>query len=185
MNKGDHSEAGASLIELMVVLFIVAIAVTTSLPLLQKQIAIREIDFVARRLIAHAHFARGQALRLGESVMLAPRSNGQWDSGWNILSGCVENSTQTNCYPKIWLSHPKTDPIFFKGGAKSFVDPHHGGVGIVFNGAGAARTAHGGFVANRLILRHQRVLNLERQLILGSGGRWRICDPDQDARRCH
>jgi type IV fimbrial biogenesis protein FimT len=39
-------------------------------------------------------------------------------------------------------------------------------------------------VANRLVLGHDRDPALERQLILGSGGRWRICDPHTDARAC-
>jgi type IV fimbrial biogenesis protein FimT len=26
---------------------------------------------------------------------------------------------------------------------------------------------------------------LERQMIMGSGGRWRICNPATDAKRCH
>ena len=55
----------------------------------------------------------------------------------------------------------------------------------MFNAAGAAKTGKGGFVANRLILGHQRASHLERQMILGSGGRWRICDPARDAKRCH
>ncbi|WP_256438084.1 hypothetical protein [Polynucleobacter sp. MWH-UH35A] len=40
-------------------------------------------------------------------------------------------------------------------------------------------------MANRLILGHRRVPDLERQMILGSGGRWRICDPLRDAKRCN
>ena len=79
----------------------------------------------------------------------------------------------------------KVYPVFIKDGSRHFSDPHSGKVGILFNAAGAARTVHGSFVANRLILSHQRRLNLERHLILGSGGRWRICDPSKDARRCH
>jgi type IV fimbrial biogenesis protein FimT len=180
-----HYELGASLLEMMAVIFIIAVSAIVTMPLLQEQIAAREIDSIARRFIAHAHFARQQALHLGESVSLAPRFNGQWDSGWALTSGCMGKQIRTDCIAKVWFSQGKTDPVFFKGGSRSFVDPHTGKTGILFNAAGAAKTVQGGFVANRLILGHERVPSLERQLILGSGGRWRICDPARDAKRCH
>ena len=56
----------------MAVLLIIAIIAMITMPLLQNQIAAREIDSVARRFITHAHFARQQALHLGEQVLLSP-----------------------------------------------------------------------------------------------------------------
>ena len=169
----------------MAVVFIFAIALTITMPALQEQIAIRQIESLARRLIAHAHFARQQALHLGEPVVIEPIWNGQWESGWTIASGCLGKANKPLCQKKVWLSQARTDQIIFKGGHRSFIDPHTGKTGLVFNPAGAAKTAQGGFVANRLILAHKRVKGLERQLILGSGGRWRICDPAKDPKRCH
>ena len=75
-------------------------------------------------------------------------------------------------------------PIFFKLGGKQFSGPNSDQRGILFNAAGAAKTAQGGFVANRLVLGHLKDQGLERHVILGSGGRWRICDPHQDAKSC-
>ena len=163
----------------------IAITATVTMPLLQEQIAIREIDSIARRFIAHTHFARQQALHLGEPVRLEPRLNERWESGWTVSSGCIGKSNHLSCINKVWLAQTKTDPIYFGRGGGRFIDPHTGKVGILFNVAGAAKTIHGGFVANRLVLGHHRVPGLERHLILGSGGRWRICDPSRDARRCH
>ena len=180
----NHQSFGGSLLELMVVILIVAIIVMTTMPLLQNQIATREIDSVARRFITHAHFARQQALHLGEQVLLAPASQGGWDDGWFIQSGCIAKKVQSSCTPQYWFSQVAIDPVYFKGGGKQFVDPHSQKRGVLFNAAGAAKTGQGGFVANRLILGHERAPNLERQLILGSGGRWRICDPARDAKRC-
>ena len=65
----------------MVVIFIIAIMAMITMPLLQNQIAEREIDSVARRFITHAHFARQQALHLGEQVLLRPADKGGWDGG--------------------------------------------------------------------------------------------------------
>ena len=169
----------------MAVVLIIVIAATMSMPLLQEQIAVREIDTAARRFIAHAHFARQQALYTGGSIKLAPLNGDLWEDGWIIQSGCIGKLASSYCKPKNWLSQENIGPVYFKGGGKEFSDPHSGKRGILFNAAGAAKTGKGGFVANRLILGHLRVSDLERQMILGSGGRWRICDPARDAKRCH
>ena len=182
LNK--HSSQGSSLLELMVVILIVAMMAMITMPLLQNQIAEREIDSVARRFIAHTHFARQQALHLGEQVLLRPNEIG-WNDGWLVQSGCIAKLARSGCTPKYWFSQGAIEPVYFKGGAKQFADPYSGKSGISFNAAGAAKTGQGGFVANRLVLGHYRAPDLERQLILGSGGRWRICDPARDAKRCH
>lgn len=177
----------------MAVLCIVAIVTSISMPLLREQVAAREIDSIARRFIAHTHFARQQALHLGEAVLISPSSIGgltsngseSWDRGWLIQSGCLTKIAKPNCIPKYWFSQSATDPIYFKSGGKQFQDPHSGKKGILFNAAGAAKSGQGGFVANRLVLGHRRAPDLERQLILGSGGRWRICNPARDVKRCH
>ena len=182
--NNDHQSYGGSLLELMVVILIVAIIAMSTMPLLQNQIAAREIDSVARRFIAHAHFARQQALHLGEQVLMAPASEAGWDNGWIVQTGCLVKVAKSGCTPKYWFSQGAIEPIYFKGGGRQFVDPHSQKRGILFNAAGAAKTGQGGFVANRLIMGHYKAPSLERQLILGSGGRWRICDPVRDAKRC-
>lgn len=182
MNK---SQLGFSLLELMAVILIIAIAAMMTMPLLQEQIAVREIETIARRFISHAHFARQQALHLGQPVHLVPISGDRWEAGWVVKSGCIGKLVKVGCIDKPWLSQANIDPIYFKGGGKQFIDPNSGKKDILFNSAGAAKTAQGGFVANRLVLGHSRVPDLERQMILGSGGRWRICDPARDTKRCH
>ena len=179
------SQWGFSLLELMTVILIIAIAAMMTMPMLHEQLTAREIDTIARRFIAHAHFARQQALYLGEPVRLLPSSENGWEAGWVVKSGCIGKGVQAACTEKHWFAQAGIDPIYFKGGGKQFIDPNSGKRGILFNAAGAAKTAQGGFVANRLILGHQGVPELERQMILGSGGRWRICDPVRDAKRCH
>lgn len=179
------SQAGFSLLELMAVVLIVAAIAVVTMPLLHRQIAIREIESVARRFITHAHFARQQALFLGEPVFISPHVDSSWEEGWAVKSGCMARQTKSHCLEKIWFSQGAMHPVYFKGGGKQFIDPHSGKRGILFNAAGAAKTGQGGFVANRLVLGHLRNESLERQLILGSGGRWRICDPARDAKRCH
>jgi len=177
MNRALEAEQGASLIELMTVISILAIMAVASIPLLNQQIATRELETIARRFIAHAHFARQQALVLGEMTRISPIKANDWNEGWSVRGG--------NQYSRIWFAQRPVYPVYFKDEGKQFIDSHSGQKGIIFNAAGAAKTDHGGFVANRLILGHHHMPQLERQLILGSGGRWRICNPHNDLRRCY
>ena len=159
----------------MVVTLIIAIMSSISIPLIQESLATRQLESISRSFIEQAHFARQQALFLGESVQIVPRTENDWNSGWVI---------QSSISKKAWFMQGSIEPIYFKQGGKQFSDPNVSQKGILFNSAGVAKTAHGGFVANRLILGHRRLVGLERHLILGSGGRWRICDPRTDSKAC-
>lgn len=181
MNKQDR---GYSLLELMAVVLIIAIIAISTLPLLHKQMAAREIDIIARRFIAHAQFARAQAFLLGAPVRITPLNGDLWEEGWVVKNICDDRQPKSTCNERQWISQGDLARVYFKGGGKQFIDPHTAKRGILFNAAGAAKTAHGGFVANRLILGHDQDSRLERHLILGSGGRWRICDPLRDAKAC-
>ncbi len=179
-----RTESGGSLLELMAVVLLIAIMAVMSMPLLQNGMAVRQIDTIARRFIVHAQFARGQALMLGIPIQIAPITDKLWDEGWVVKNACSDKRASSACVERYWFSQGDIAPIYFKGGGKQFIDPHSGKRGILFNAAGAAKTGQGGFVANRLILGHEQDPSLERQLILGSGGRWRICDPVHDAKAC-
>ena len=181
----NNKDWGGSLLELTAVVLIIAIMAVSAMPMLHEQMAAREIDIIARRFIAHAHFARVQAFTLGTTVQITPLTGNLWDEGWVVKSTCSYRQLQTNCIERFWFSQGDIAPAYFKGGGKQFMDPHSSKRGIAFNAAGAAKTAQGGFVANRLILGHNRDPRLERQLVLGSGGRWRICDPIKDAKACN
>lgn len=168
----------------MAVVLIIAIMAVMAIPLLHKQMAAREIDMIARRFIAHAQFARAQALTLGVRVHISPLNGGLWDEGWVVKSSCHDRQSKMTCAERLWFSQGDITPVYFKGGGRQFIDLHTSKRGILFNAAGAAKTTLGGFVANRLILGHDRDSGLERHLILGSGGRWRICDPIKDSKAC-
>jgi type IV fimbrial biogenesis protein FimT len=168
----------------MAVVLIIAIIAISTLPLLQEQMASREIGMIARRFIAHAQFARAQAFVLGAPVRITPLNGGLWEEGWVVKNVCDSRKLKSTCIERQWISQGDLGQVYFKGGGKQFIDPHTSKRGILFNAAGAAKTAQGGFVANRLILGHDRDSGLERHLILGSGGRWRICDPIKDSKAC-
>ena len=172
------------MLELMAVVLIIAIMAISTLPLLHEQMAARDVDIIARRFIAHAQFARAQAFVLGVPVHITPLNGDLWEEGWVVKNVCDKRQPKSTCIVRQWISQGDLGRVYFKGGGRQFIDPHTSKRGILFNAAGAAKTAQGGFVANRLILGHDRESRLERHLILGSGGRWRICDPTTDSKAC-
>ena len=178
-------QQGASLLEMMAVVFIVAIAATMAVPRLQEQLYQRELDTLAMRFIQHTHFARQQALHSGSAVRIRPRNEADWNGGWQVESVCKVQG----CKTQVWLQQASLDPVVIHSltnkTGQQFADPQTGRKQIVFNAAGAARTQSGGFVANRLVMTHRKAPTLEKHLILASGGRWRLCNPKQDARGCH
>ena len=183
-NLSAH-EYGASLLEMMAVVLIVAIAAAMSLPRLQEQLYQRELDTLGMRFIQHAYFARQQALHSGSAVRIRPRNHADWNTGWHVEPVCKN----LGCEALVWLQQAGLDSVVINSHSKSsgqqFADPQSGRKQIVFNAAGAARTQSGGFVANRLVMTHRKAPKLEKHLILASGGRWRLCNPKQDARACH
>ena len=93
----DGQDDGGSLLELMVVVLITAIMAVMTIPLLHQQIVVREIDMVARRFIAHAQFARAQALTLGIPVQITPLYENLWDGGWVVKSPCQDHQLKSIC----------------------------------------------------------------------------------------
>jgi type IV fimbrial biogenesis protein FimT len=94
-----------------------------TMPLVYQQMAAREIDTIARRFIAHAQFARGQALALGATVRITPLKDNLWDEGWVVKSACEEIKLRPACWDRVWLFQGDIYPVYFKGGGKQFIDP--------------------------------------------------------------
>ena len=65
----------------MAVLLMVSIMMVIAVPLIQRQLADRQLDMVARNFVRHANFARNQALYLGEFVQLVPHNEHYWGAG--------------------------------------------------------------------------------------------------------
>jgi type IV fimbrial biogenesis protein FimT len=168
-------ENGHTLLEMMTVVAIIAIMASIGVPLLQQQLARREVETVARRFIQHAQFARQAALfGDGLAVQIMPVEH-QWSRGWKVIQTEMQ---------QVLLSQGDISPVEIDERSSGFGGPNGQHKRIGFDVFGSAKSQSGGFVANRMVFRHQYALGIERHAILSSGGRWRLCDPDQDSRAC-
>ena len=171
----DCAANGHTLLEMMAVVAMVAIMASIGAPLLQEQLARRDVENLARRFIQHAQFARQAALfGDGLTVQIMPVEH-QWSRGWRV----VQTEMQ-----QVLLSQGDIAPVEIDERSSGFGGPNGQHKRISFDAFGSAKSQSGGFVANRMVFRHQHIQGIERHAILSSGGRWRLCDPDQDRRAC-
>lgn len=165
--------------ELLVVITFLSLMLFMGLPLIQSQYYARELEHTARQFIRHAQFARQHALYSGTHTVIHPREEGEdgWGLGWQIkvLTPYSADEMANSILAQYDL------PASIQIDSHRFRDPHSKVMQIIFNPAGAAKTQHGGFVANRLIVSHAKVSHLQRHIILAASGRWRICDPNTPA----
>ena len=178
-NPQARGEQGYTLLELMVVIALFSLLLMFGVPQIQAQFYERELEHAARQFIYHAQYARQHALYGSHDTLLKPRAANDDEANWN--SGWQVEAIGTNGLLAIIAQHslPANIAIHSKG----FMDPHSGQSQIRFNPAGAAKSKHGGFVANRLVFTHTKNTLLQRHVILAASGRWRICNPNSDSHR--
>ena len=182
-SSGDDAASGHTLLEMMAVVAMVAMMASIGAPLLQQQLARREVENVARRFIQHAQFARQAALfGNGLTVQIEPVEY-RWSQGWRVVQ--IEKQSQTAAsLRQVLLSQGNIAPVEIDERSSGFSGPNGQHKRIGFDAFGSAKSQSGGFVANRMVFRHQHARGIERHAILSSGGRWRLCDPGQDRRAC-
>jgi type IV fimbrial biogenesis protein FimT len=179
----DSAENGHTLLEMMAVVAIIAIMASMGAPMLQQQLAAREVEVVARRFIQHAQFARQAALFGDRLVVQIVPVEHQWSRGWRVVQTETQSHTVTSIQ-QVLLSQGDITPVEIDERSSGFGGPNGQHKRIGFDAFGSAKSQSGGFVANRMVFRHQYARGIERHAILSSGGRWRLCDPDQDSRAC-
>jgi type IV fimbrial biogenesis protein FimT len=179
----DGTANGYTLLEMMAVVAIVAIMASMGAPLLQQQLAEREVEAVARRFIQHAQFARQAALLGGGvGIQIVPLKQ-QWSRGWRVIQTEMQPQTAASVQ-QVLLSQGVISPVEVDERSSGFAGPNGQQKRIIFDAFGSAKSQSGGFVANRMVFRHENARGIERHAILSSGGRWRLCDPHQDSRGC-
>lgn len=185
---------GFTLIEVLISLSMLAAMSVIAAHLYSQQIAHSQLGEVSHAFIQDAHLARQLSRQMNKTITLKPLGHSEfrdWSHGWEIVQGAFssEEPLQTlKQYPlqsghlkgRIQVAHESLKD------SQQFTDmsapnkARH----ISFESGKAAVLKNGGFVANRIIWQHSGYLDLQRHLILGPGGRWRICDPKKDHQKC-
>lgn len=181
---GKSSDYGFSLLEVLICIALLSIIALFAAQGFHQQLALHQLDHLALSFVQDAQLARQTSRQLSDKVSMRPlarhgkRSN--WSEGWEIKVG-----------EQLIKSHPNTSRVEvaeyllkptqqFTDMSTSLKDRH-----ISFINGNPALLHNGGFVANRIIWQHSRYPELIRHIILGPGGRWRICNPHEDRQECH
>jgi type IV fimbrial biogenesis protein FimT len=150
------------------------------------QIAIYQLDNLAFGFVQDAQLARQMSQQRRETVSMKPLSTvpfASWTAGWEIKTHSIVNTSLVKSYintTPIEVAEHLLNPT------QQFADMSAPGKArhISFTDGGPALLHNGGFVANRIIWQHSRYPALIRHIILGPGGRWRICNPVEDKNDC-
>ena len=185
---------GFTLIEVLISLSMLAAMSSIAAHLYGQQIAHSQLNEVSHAFIQDAHLARQLSRQMDKTITLKPLGHSEfrdWSHGWEIVQGAFssEEPLQTlKQYPlesghlqgRIQVAHESLKE------SQQFTDmsapnkARH----ISFESGKAALLNNGGFVANRIIWQHSAYSDMQRHLILGPGGRWRVCDPSKDHQKC-
>jgi type IV fimbrial biogenesis protein FimT len=173
---------GYSLLELLIVLTITAILFGITGSIIQQHIAELTIERWCLQWIADAQLARSlSSQRISEVKLIALEQS--WLSGWSITSN---GRTLREFNPQDYKIYRliELDPAMRQ--TQGFVDSLSGNLNpqLIFVGGEPAELRNGGFMASRLIIRHQTHPQIVRHIIMGSGGRLRLCNPASDRLGC-
>ena len=203
---------GFTLIELMMVVCLIATLMLFSGQFFMSQFkqysAAAIVKATALGFIQDAHLAKILATSIQKSVTIAPRCFNSWDTGWRIFVNpnmhfdskqddilvrfaLKEVTTITpkgikppsgNQFSDVSLKYPFSQCKFDLTTSPIHTDlqTKH----LSFNPLGAAQTKNGGFVANRLVFWSKEYSRVTYQVILGAGGRLRLCQPSKINPQC-
>lgn len=175
-----------SLLEALICVALLSLITVLSIRSFAQQIATYELDAFAQTFVQDAQLARQVSQQRRETVSMRPLTkehHPNWAAGWEIRSGVTINSSLVKSYintTPIEVAEHLLNP------SQQFADMSAPGKErhISFTDGAPALLHHGGFVANRIIWQHSRYPELIRHIILGPGGRWRICNPVEDKKDC-
>jgi len=207
--KNTH---GFTLIELMMVISLIAILMLFSgqffINQLKQYSAAAIVKATALGFIQDVQLAKILATSIQKPVTITPRCFNSWDTGWRVFvnPNMQFDSKQDNILVRFALKEVTTIPpkgikqpsgnqfsdvslkyLFSQCQFAITASPIQADSQtkhLSFNPLGAAQTKNGGFVANRLVFWSKEYSQVTYQVILGAGGRLRLCQPSKMNSQC-
>jgi len=174
MKRSLMSNSGLTLVELMVVMGLLAAAFLSSTPLFNQLLAAWQVEAVSQAFMHSAQRARALSLNEEKPVFMRPRESNDWSAGWNIWIGQEIVFTQIPD-PQVVVAWELLKPQ--QGFREKALRSSQSVSQLSFERGYFGQLSSGGFLANRLIWRSQLYPAIQRHVILGPGGRWRLCNP--------
>ncbi len=148
---GSNAATGVTLVELLAVIAIVAILLTIGIPSYQYISTSYRISSEANGLLGDLQFARGEAIKEGQTVTACISTNGQtcaaggtgWQQGWIVFSDVADNQTVNTAIGDTVLRVQSafTSSDTFEGGVTS-VTFSRDGFALGLPNGGATLTLH-------------------------------------------
>jgi type IV fimbrial biogenesis protein FimT len=185
---------GFSLLEILICVALLGLLSIFATQGFNQQIANHQLDHLALSFVQDAQLARQMSQQRRQTVSMKPLAKGyrsNWTAGWEIKTHSIANTiANTIENTSLVKSYINTTPIevaeHLLNPSQQFADMSAPGKErhISFTDGAPALLHNGGFVANRIIWQHSQYPELIRHIILGPGGRWRICNPVEDKKDC-
>lgn len=146
-----RKQRGATLLELIVVLAVSAILLTTAIPGFSALFHSNRLTAATNELVASLHLARSEAIKRSSRVVMCPSSTGSacaaggWQQGWMVFHD-ANNNAQRDAAEPVVLSHPPLRAgmwVTSKGSTASYIS---------YTPAGDVQQVSGAIQAGRLTL---------------------------------
>ncbi|MFL6674587.1 MAG: GspH/FimT family pseudopilin [Massilia sp.] len=173
-----HAARGFSLVELMGVLAIAALALAVAAPDLRELVRAQQLRTAANELFGAVRLARLHAMARNTRVKLAPAdpAGADWTRGWTVFVDRDGDRKPGRADDIITAHGPLADGIALHFSFTSPAPPYY----IAYNGAGRSCSDTGSAQARwgTLSLFHGRHT---RRIKINMLGRARVCDPARDS----
>ena len=167
---------GFTLPELLIVLAIVGMLLAAGMPSLRTYTQNQQLANAANAFLGALNLARGEAIRRGSRVDLAPRDGSKWESGWVVFANKPGDADlQFDAGDELIYSHEQLPAGLVMATTLSDKSASY----IAYNGNGRTRNN----ISDRAPLWGSWQFSLEgrtRLVRLGILGRARICNPADD-----
>ena len=163
---------GFTLIELMVIVAIIAIAMMIAVPSMSSFQRNAELASTTNGLLASINTARSEAMKRGMNAMVRPIDTTDWTKGWVVFVDVARDGDRTNA-ANIKVATQDALPSYFTVT----------GFNVGFNASGFATGSppNGTFVIKRNDLTGSEQTKETRKVIVDLTGRVRSCKPATDA----